>query len=218
MDENKICFIICVNDDFWLEECVRYLQWLSVPAEMSVEILEIRNAMSMAAGYNEGMSNSDAKYKVYLHQDVFIKNPFFIRDILQIFQSDEKIGMIGMVGSTKLPANAMMWSRSRVIQHEEQKNWEEYRYHLEDGYWEVKAVDGLLIATQTDIPWREDIFDGWDFYDVSQSMEMARRGFKVVVPKQKNSWYIHDDKEIVQLWNYDKYRQRFLKEYTRELQ
>ena len=35
-----------------------------------------------------------------------------------------------------------------------------------DGGWEVEGVDGLLMATQYDIPWREDLFDGWDFYDL----------------------------------------------------
>ena len=49
-------------------------------------------------------------------------------------------------------------------------------------YTEVEAVDGLFIATQYDVKWREDIFDGWDFYDISQSEEFHRAGYKVVVP------------------------------------
>ena len=31
MDENKICFIICVNDDLFFQECVNYIHWLEVP-------------------------------------------------------------------------------------------------------------------------------------------------------------------------------------------
>lgn len=115
MDENKICFIICVNDDLFFQECVNYIHWLEVPEGMEVEVLEIREAKSMTSGYNEGMSSSNAKYKVYMHQDVFLINRYFIYDILSLFQLDRSIGMIGLVGSRKIPEHCMMWFGSRVV-------------------------------------------------------------------------------------------------------
>jgi len=217
MNSSKICFIICANDELYLGECIRYIQWLRVPEGMELEILEIRDAVSMTAGYNEGMKCSDAKYKVYLHQDVFIKNRNFISDIINIFQQDTQIGMIGLVGSEKLPANGVMWSGERVVYGPQIIPWEQYCYQMEDGYWEVACVDGLLMATQYDVEWREDLFEGWDFYDISQSFEMRRHGFKVVVPVQNNAWYIHDDKVVIQLWNYNKNRNIFLKEYREDM-
>ena len=36
----------------------------------------------MTSGYNNAMKKTDAKYKVYLHQDVFILNHNFLMDIL----------------------------------------------------------------------------------------------------------------------------------------
>ena len=94
MNENKVSFIICVNDNLFFEECVRYLNWLEVPEGIETDILEIREAHSMAEGYNEGMKSSDAKYKVYMHQDAFIVNKYFIYDILSIFREDRSIGML----------------------------------------------------------------------------------------------------------------------------
>ena len=217
MNNEKICFIICANDELYLGECVRYIQWLQVPEGMEIEILEIRDAVSMTAGYNEGMMCSDAKYKVYLHQDVFIKNRNFISDIISIFKQDIQIGMIGLVGSERLPANGVMWSGKRVMYGSKLESWEEYSYNIEDGYWEVACVDGLLMATQYDVEWREDLFAGWDFYDISQSFEMRRKGYKVVVPVQNNAWYIHDDKVVLQLWNYNKNRKIFLEEYKEDM-
>ncbi|MBQ7920627.1 MAG: glycosyltransferase family protein [Lachnospiraceae bacterium] len=217
MDDKKVCFIICVNDDVYFSECVKYIQWLYVPEGIEIEILEIRGAVSMTSGYNEGMRCTDAKYKVYLHQDVFIKNRNFIKDIIDIFNADTQIGMIGMVGSEKLPANAVMWSGPRIV-YSQTTPWEEYQYRMEDGYCEVTCVDGLLIATQYDVEWREDIFTGWDFYDISQSFEMRRNGWKVVVPIQRNAWYIHDDKVVLQLWNYNSSRKVFLEEYKDDMQ
>ena len=171
----------------------------------------------MTSGYNEGMRASEAKYKVYLHQDVFIVNPDFIQDILDIFRRDELIGMIGMVGAQRLAHNGIMWEGSRCgglydwrITHTEE-SWME-----ETGFREVEVIDGFLIATQYDIPWREDLFDKWDFYDCSQSKEFARRGYKVVVPKMEKPWCLHDS-GYVSMKDYDGERQKFLEEYCQEL-
>lgn len=67
MNKNKICFILCVNNQRYLQECLLYLNQLSVPENFEVEILSIEEAISMTSGYNKRMHASDAKYKVYLH-------------------------------------------------------------------------------------------------------------------------------------------------------
>ena len=82
-NEKKICFIICVNNDLFFEECAKYIYALSIPEGMEIELLEIRGAASMTSGYNEGMYASNAKYKVYLHQDVFIINRYFIIEAVE---------------------------------------------------------------------------------------------------------------------------------------
>ncbi len=217
MNEKKICFIICTNDDFFFSECIKYIQRLEVPEGIEIDLMEIRDAISMTAGYNEGMRSSDAKYKVYMHQDVFIRNKYFICDILDLFAKNEGIGLIGLVGSPVLPANGVMWHGKRIFGDEEISSGGCRNCVKENGYWEVEAVDGLLMATQYDVPWREDLFDGWDFYDISQCYEMQRAGYMTVVPAQKEPWFIHDDKEVTNLWNHNKYRQKFLIEYGDEM-
>lgn len=72
-----------------------------MPDEIVAEIFPITGAASMASSYNYGMSLSDAKYKVYLRQDVFIINKNFINDITRIFVDNPDIGMIGMVGANE---------------------------------------------------------------------------------------------------------------------
>lgn len=61
-------------------------------------------------------------------------------------------------------------------------------------YQSVQMVDGLLMATQYDIDWREDLFQAWDFYDGSEAMEMHRAGKDVVVPYQEKPWCYHDNR------------------------
>lgn len=213
LNENKIAFIICVNDELFFKECVRYIHSLAVPENMEVEILEIRDAVSMTAGYNEGMNISDAKYKIYMHQDVFLIYKYFIYDIVEMFRKYPDVGMIGMVGSERMPKNGIMWSEKRVGLEKRETRWEEYRYQPEDGFWDVKCIDGLLMATQADVTWREDLFDGWDFYDIAQCCEVRKRGYRIIVPVAKCPWYLHDDKQILSLLNYNKYRKIFCREY-----
>lgn len=218
LNENRICFIICYNDDLFLSECVLYINALNVPEGYDVDILTISGAESMTAGYQYAMQQSNAKYKIYLHQDVFIIHPDFLGDLLKIFQSDSAIGMIGMVGAVKMPKDAVMWNcqaRCGALYYNEITKECENRFThpISDAYREVEAVDGLLIATSQDIPWREDLFTGWDFYDVSQSAEFRLAGYKIVVPRQEQPWVIHDD-DILDLKDYDYWRQKYLEEYS----
>ena len=222
LNDKKFCFIICTNSSLYYEECVRYIERLQIPEGYEVELLEIQQAKSLASAYNEAMLSTDAKYKIYLHQDVFILYPFFLQSVLDIFSVDDTIGMIGMVGNEKMSIDGVMWHEKGTgnlygledgTKESTKSPYLTYRYSIADGLWNVEAIDGLLMITAVDITWREDLFDGWDFYDVSQSFEMRKRGYKIVVPVQKKPWVLHDD-GILNLRNYDKYRQVFLKEYS----
>lgn len=218
MDNKKIAFIICVNNIQYYEECVRYIQDLEVPEGYSTDILCIQEADSMTQGYNGGMQASDAKYKIYLHQDTFILNRNFIRDIIQIFEQDKQIGMIGVLGTDKLPANAscyLSWNIGNIVAYDGRSVVDLYIQKRRQEWTPVEAIDGFIMITQQDIPWREDFLDGWDFYDVSQSLEMKRQGYKVVVPYQESPWCYHDC-GVCKLKNYDFYRKKMICEYPEE--
>lgn len=223
MNEKKFCFIMCVNDERYLEECTYYISRLKIPEGYEIDMLTIAEADSMASGYNAGMQGSDAKYKIYLHQDVFIVNRNFLQELLRVF-ADPGIGMIGMVGSPELAEHSIMWYGERVGRIYTIDGVEAGVSVMSgDGCWELKAaeelcdvqaIDGLLMATQYDVPWREDLFTGWDFYDISQSFEFRRRGYRVVVPAMELPWCIHDD-GYSDLSNYFEERRKFLKEYRK---
>lgn len=216
VDENKICFIICTNDELQLQECMLYLSLLHVPAGYKTELITIENAASMTAGYNEGMAASDAKYKIYLHQDTFIVERFFLDKLVKLFQRDKRIGMAGIVGAERLSPDGVMWHEKRC------GNFYRLKELIRGGYdnielqkcgnREVAAIDGFLMATQYDIPWREDVFRGWDFYDVSQCMEFRRAGYKIVIPAQKENWVIHSC-GAPSFWHYNENRKLLLREY-----
>lgn len=108
MKEKNIAFITCVNDMAEYEEALRYIEQLNVPEGYSIDTIAVQEADSMAAGYQAGMQACDSKYKIYMHQDVFIRNQDFLKYIIKIFQEDKKIGLIGMVGRKKLPERLLV--------------------------------------------------------------------------------------------------------------
>lgn len=214
LNDKKIAFIICSNDEQYLEECKIYIGNLTVPEGFSIEIIPIIGAKSMCSGYNFGMRSSDARYKVYLHQDVFILNYNLISDFISVFEADEMIGMIGVVGGTDLPADGschMEWDTGSVIECD----WHRVKYFKKhsnriDYVW---AVDGLMIITNRDLPWREDVFHGWHFYDISQGMEFLKAGYRVAVPYQESPWCFHDN-GIINFESYDIDRKIFCDTYS----
>lgn len=217
MNENKLCFITCTNDEEMYEETKVYINSLYTPEGFVIETISVKDAPYITKAYNEAAKNTDAKYKIYLHQDVFIINQNFISDILAIFHEFSEVGMIGVAGAKDLPASGVWWE----AQEKYGKVYDSHTGNMQlinfmdfnHKYQEVDCIDGLLMATQYDVPWREDIFTGWHFYDLSQSMEFKKAQYKVVVPFQEKPWCIHDS-GIANIANgFEYYRKIFSNEY-----
>ena len=150
---------MCVNSQLFYDECIQYIERLVIPDGYELDLITITEAQSMTSGYNEAMQASDAKYKVYMHQDVFILYQYFLQSVLDIFASDEKIGMIGVVGAEKMSPDGVIWHEWRrgdlyegdIEDWFDDLSYEDYRYKLEDGLWNVQAIDGLIMITSKDV-------------------------------------------------------------------
>lgn len=212
-DNHKIAFIICVNNEAEFCESLAYIENLIIPEGYETDIIAVREAASMTAGYNAAMQSSDARYKIYMHQDVFLIYKNLLEELIAIFKSDESIGMIGTLGCRVLPQNAHVISRWDTGKTLYNGMFGYYHGYQKKGcVVDVMVIDGMFMATQTDVLWREDIFDGWHFYDISQSCEFLRQGKRVVVPYQEEYWTYHDNKEYgLKLFDY--YRIKFIQEY-----
>lgn len=224
MNEKKICFISCVNNERQYEENLIYLDKLNIPDGYEVEKIAIRNAGSMAEGYNKGMKSSDSKYKVYLHQDVLIINKNFVYEILKIFESDNGLGVMGLVGTKQLPTTGNWWESSnnygKVYENHSGKMLPLKFNEVIGEFEEVQVLDGLILITQYDVNWRSDLFDGFHYYDISQCLEFKRIGLKVGIPKQDIPWAIHNcglKQDLGDFLVYEGYRAKFLEEYYKEV-
>ncbi|ANB61420.1 glycosyltransferase [Anoxybacteroides amylolyticum] len=221
MNDKKIAFICCVNNRALYEESVRYVKSLHVPVGYEIELIAIEGAYSITSGYNQGMRQTDAKYKVYLHQDVFIVNKNFLYDIIALFEKYPKLGLIGVAGAKTIPKNGVWWESTQRFGKVYDSHTGEMKLlsfkDTELDYEPVQAIDGLIMVTQYDIPWRDDLFTGWHFYDLSQCQEFWLAGYEVGIVRQNEPWCIHDC-GIVNVKNgFDKYRRKFMDVYGEEV-
>lgn len=224
MNDHKFCFIICTNNDLLLEESIHYINHLNIPAGYEIDLLTINEAASITQAYNEAMLATDAKYKIYMHQDVFILNRNILSDLLAIFQSDVQIGMIGMIGYDTVAHNGIMWYQKRIgnlYQRNPSSQYttlSQYQYSLKnDGYDFVALIDGFFIATSHDLMWDTESITGWDFYDAFQCINFLEHKYKIAVPTQTHPWCMHDDGSILNMNHYNKYRHLFIEKYSQYL-
>lgn len=225
MNEKKICIIICTNNEIKLSECIHYLNHVIIPDGYELNFLAIEEAKSIVDGYNEGMTSSDAKYKIYMHQDTLILNKNILLDLLSIFESDKTIGMIGMTGYKTISEDGMMWHAPDRVGNpyvpskaSEYPSLQNYRYDLKkDGVSLAALVDGFFLATCVDLEWKTGNIKGWDFYDAYKSIQMLENGYKVVVPNQLHPWCLHDDGFVLYLKNYNTPRLQFISDYAEYL-
>ena len=215
-DGSKILFVTCVNDESLYAQCERHIKALRVPAGFKMHVGQLREVPGMTQAYNAAIAGSDAKYKVYLHQDTFIINPNFLYDILRIFMSHPDVGLIGVAGCRELPPSGIWWEGKsllgKLIEHRSTYSVLKFS-DPEPPFSPAKAVDGLLMATQYDLPWRDDILSGFHFYDSSQSLEFIRAGYKVAVPAQAEPWCLHYCGKMESAAGYYAYRKVFLDNY-----
>ena len=194
MNPKKFAFIICTNSELYMNECRYYINMLVVPAGFETEIIEIRDASGMTSGYNTGMQQSDARYKIYMHQDTFLTDRSILFELLEIFM-DTSIGMVGLIGGDLYDDADIhhYWNRGHVLNatYDELIDIDMRLQETDQCCIPVQAVDGLFIATQYDIEWDERIYK-WHMYDISQSIRFKESGYTVCVVNTEKTWAIHD--------------------------
>ena len=215
LDPRKIAIIFCTNNMDYMKECIFYLKDLIVPKDFSLEILPVLNANSMTEGYNLAMSHTNAKYKLYIHQDSFIIDRNILSKLISCFENDTNIGMLGIFGSSSLDESCK-WFNSPT----QDNYFNLFQDEILDVLTSVKrttsnpvnawAIDGVFIATSVDISWCEDIFNDWHFYDICQCARMRENGYKTAfLPTNEISMLHENTLNKDPDFKYDLYAHRF---------
>lgn len=215
IDFHKFEFVYCVNNDQQFQESWSHIRALNIPPGYEVAKKTIKTINSITTGYNQAMNQSNAKYKIYLHQDVNILNSNFLYDILFLFQKYPNIGMLGVLGAKKIPPNGIWWDAperyGKVFYFNSLVNCMDVTADFES----VQAIDGMIMITQYDLKWREDLLMKWHFYDTSHSLEFLKAGFSIGVPRQIEPWCSHNT--LTAMLTFQKNQAIFLNEYRQFL-
>ncbi len=163
----------------------------------------------MAEGYQRAMEMSTAQYKIYLHQDVYLMHRDVLSDLLSLFRTYPRLGMVGVEGATRLP-KAVLYSVNNAL-HCYGRHWtyrrpgglpsilgsanrprlhfNRFRSFVGD-YLPAVVVDGFLMATQYDMPWTSPL-GGFELYDEVRAVEFITAGFEVGIARQQMTWVLH---------------------------
>jgi hypothetical protein len=120
--------------------------------------------------------------------------------------------MVGVMGTTRLPASGIWWVNNAShsygwdwlyvrlasvlrgisllpTSYQRRLRFQRLRSFVGD-YLPAVAVDGLLMATQYDLPWIDPL-GGFMLYDQVQSLEFIKAGLEVGIARQEAIWCIH---------------------------
>ncbi|NBW12776.1 MAG: hypothetical protein EBR82_32610 [Caulobacteraceae bacterium] len=220
LNDKKVSFIICSNDDACLDIALVSINSLIKPEGFEFEIINIKNTKNVAAGYNSAIDNSNAKYKVYMHQDVQILKPDLILRIINIFKKNEKLGYIGICGSKDFTPDGFWWhslaDNGNIYVPSNKHYGILYDFFPNEGglkltkfnlpkkdsdFEEIKSIDGLMFITQYDVKWRDDLFQNYFFFDTWQAIEFYERGYIGGILNSNEDIYIYHFAGLKPWWD-----------------
>jgi len=155
-----------------------------------IEVIEKVNKgdKSLAQVYNEVLSKATTDIIVFCHDDIYFDTNGWYHKLMKHFEKSE-YGIIGMAGTTSMPASGKWWEDRKkmigIVNHEhEGKKWEsKYSESLNNLIEPTIIVDGLFIAVdrkKLKKNFNED-FKGFHFYDIPFCFENHLEGVKIGV-------------------------------------
>ncbi|MCX2586141.1 glycosyltransferase [Pedobacter sp. MR22-3] len=163
------------------------------------EIISFDNAdgkRGLCEIYNEGAKRAKYKLLCYMHEDISIKTKDWGIIVVDIFNEDQKIGLIGIAGSsykTKVPSGWFCSAGEKKINYvnilQRYKFSEEKTKHISQNvknekYSSVVVVDGVWFCTKKEIVeannFDEETFKKFHCYDLDFSLQVYKTHRAVV--------------------------------------
>lgn len=148
---------------------------------------ENMNEFSLTEVYNKLLEPNYPNPIIFIHNDIKFKAHGWGKVIERIFSATD-YGIIGLAGTTQIPASGMWWEDSTkmvgIVNHTDGiKEWTSTYSPPFRGVKRVAAIDGVFIAVNPSklmYGFNED-FKGFHFYDLSFSIENALAEVKIGV-------------------------------------
>ncbi len=110
--EKEIAYIICTTSKRYADEVLLYLQCQILDPGFTSSVYFIKNARSAFSGYQLVLGLSHAKYKIYMHQDLFMADRYFTKHLIRTLQTTP-YHMLGVTGTDRMPSTGRWWDSER---------------------------------------------------------------------------------------------------------
>jgi glycosyltransferase involved in cell wall biosynthesis len=180
-----ISIIICsVNPEFYNQVSESIKATIGVEYEL-IKISNHINNYGICKAYNIGAAQAKNPILCFLHEDILIQSTNWGREIFDFFEQNEKIGAVGIAGSTFKSLVPSIWAQGlyqtdyqRIIQHHS-----EGKSTINPDYpskWiEVKTLDGVLLCCPKNVwekyPFDEQNFDKFHLYDLDFCTQIGEK-------------------------------------------
>lgn len=185
MREKSIDFILCCSNQECVDKCVACINNLIIPEGYSIDIIGASEANSIAEAYNALMIESDAKYKVYLYENIYITDREFLIKAIDEIESDSGIGMLGVLGQNNyIESEIGEWNCGTIsIVNNTRAEKIDLNNHLQK---EVDILNGCLLMTAVDVGWESITGDKNGYFDLAHSKKMRAAGYSLRVFNTEN--------------------------------
>ena len=183
-----ISVVVCSIDPVKLEAMQH--NYTRAMAGREHEFVVIRDARSLAEGYNRGLSRCRFDTVVFSHDDVEILSADAFDRILHALRSCE---LVGLAGSRLVSGPAALWAGHPHLHGwiaypapGGEPGWDATLYSLEAGViCGIQALDGVFFATRRDVALRigfdDKTFDSFHFYDLDFTYRAHLADLRVAV-------------------------------------
>lgn len=205
-----ISIVICHIDISLLNQLTKSIQQtIGVDYELII-IDNKKNKYSIFEAYNIGIQKSTGDTVCFVHEDVIFHTQDWGKIIIQHFQNNANIGLIGVIGGSYLPPCPAPWWNAHPdnkhfvsnIQHWKNgtppKKWEiidllqqnpliihQYSNPSNSKIADVKCIDGVFMAAKMDaltgIKFDNELLNGFHGYDTDISLQIGQRWRVVVI-------------------------------------
>ncbi|QXU42336.1 glycosyltransferase [Pedobacter sp. D749] len=185
-----ISIIICsISNEFYNQVSANIKATIGVEYELIQIDNNIKN-YGICKAYNIGAAQAKSSMLCFMHEDILVKSTNWGKEILDFFEQNEKIGVVGIAGSTFKSIVPSIWAQGlyqtdylNLIQH-----YNTGKSLINPDYpskWnQVKTLDGVLLFCPKKIweehPFDEKNFDKFHLYDLDFCTQVGQK-YKVYV-------------------------------------
>jgi len=161
------------------------------------ELLAVDNSKGqkgICTVYNEGVKKAKYDLICFIHEDIIIQTQNWGNTLVQTFNDNPDVGLVGVVGGSYKPLAPSIWGGlginnvyaniTQIHKHSDKESYLFYRNPRDKKLENVACVDGVFLASTkkiaTEIPFDEVTFTGFHCYDIDFSLAVGQK-YKVAV-------------------------------------